>query len=148
MVLNFVFNKNDLYKTLDYWFRDKLSFYYLKKNLGIVSPLRFLYDCSRKFLLLLYFINLSNFIVWLPLLLEILGNVYIVTVCFSGCDVITFGMNLTFLIKQFFYLTKKSRGKCWERKKNIWWKKIFWSFLMGFQLPKVFSELRVRFSGP
>ena len=31
--------------------------------------------------------------------------------CFSGCDVINFEYNLTFLIKLFFYMNKKSRQK-------------------------------------
>ena len=32
-------------------------------------------------------------------------------VCFPDCDVIKFEMNLTFLIKPFFYVTEKSRQK-------------------------------------
>ena len=42
----------------------------------------------------LYSINWPNFTVWLPLLLEILGNMCIVIVCFLGCDVIHFKINL------------------------------------------------------
>ena len=42
---------------------------------------------------------------------EILGNVCIAIVCFPGCDVINFEMNLIFLIKPFFYMTEKSRQK-------------------------------------
>ena len=33
----------------------------------------------------------------------------IAIVCLPGCDVINFEINLIFLIKQFFYMTKKSR---------------------------------------
>ena len=45
---------------------------------------------------MLYSINLHNFIVLLHLLFEILGNMYIAIVCFSGCDVINFEINLIF----------------------------------------------------
>ena len=60
------------------------------------------------FLMLYYW---SNFIVWLPLVLDILGNMCIAIVCFPGCDLINFEINLIFLIKQFFYRTKMLRLK-------------------------------------
>ena len=66
-------------------------------GLGLVSPPRFLYDFSRIFLIL-YSMNWQSFIVWLPLLLEILGNICIVNIC---CWVNLF-------IRPFFYVTKKS----------------------------------------
>ena len=47
----------------------------------------------------------------LPLLLEILGNMCIAIVCFAGSNVISFKINLIFLIELFFYITKKSRQK-------------------------------------
>ena len=47
------------------------------------------------------------FIVWLPLLLKMLGNMYIVLIYFRVCDVINFQINLSFLNK----ITKKSRQK-------------------------------------
>ena len=56
-----------------------------------------------------YSINWLNFISWLPLLLEILDNMCIVIVWFPDCDVIDFEINLIFLMKLFFYMTKKSR---------------------------------------
>ena len=40
--------------------------------------------------------------VGLPLHLEILGNMCIVIVCFPGCEVINFEVNLIFLIKLLF----------------------------------------------
>ena len=58
-----------------------LNLDFLNKGLGIVSPARFVYDFSTKMFLMLYSINLPNFIVQLPLLLEILGNMCIATVC-------------------------------------------------------------------
>ena len=61
-------------KTLEYWSRVMLNFYFLEKGLRIVSLPHFVYDFSGKMFLVLYSINLSKFIVWLPLLLEILLN--------------------------------------------------------------------------
>ena len=52
----------------------------------------------------LYSINLAHFIAWLPLLCEILGNVFIAIVCKQGCDVMNFEVNLIFLINPFFLL--------------------------------------------
>ena len=46
---------------------------------------------------------------WLPLLLEILGNMCIAIVCEQGCDVKNFRINLIFLIKPFLYMNRKSR---------------------------------------
>ena len=102
------------------------------------------------------------FIVWLPLLFEILGNIRssrpevflrkgalkicskftgehpcrsalskkllcfcnmcIEIACFPGCVVINFEINLIFLIKPFFYMTKKSRQNLnisWDRKELL-----------------------------
>ena len=50
-------------------------------------------------------------IISLPLLLEMLGNMCIVLVCFPGCDIINFEINLGFLIKPFSYMTKEVRTK-------------------------------------
>ena len=54
-------------------------------------------------------INWSNIIAWLPLLLEILVNMCIRIVCYPGCDVINFEINLIFPIKPFFDMTEDSR---------------------------------------
>ena len=58
------------------------------------------------------FFNWPNFFTWLSLLLEILGYMCIVIICCPVCDVIYFQINLSFLIKPFFYITKKSGQKC------------------------------------
>ena len=63
----------------------------------------------KKIFLMVCSISWSNFIVCLPLLLEILGNIYILIICFLGCDVMNFEINPIFLIKLLFYMTKKSR---------------------------------------
>ena len=51
------YNKNKLYKTLDYRSRDMLNFGFLEKGLGIVSSSHFVNDFSREMFLLLYPIN-------------------------------------------------------------------------------------------
>ena len=56
-----------------------------------------------------YVLIMTKFHRLIALLLEILGNASIAIACFSGCDVINFEINLVFLIKPFFYMTKKSR---------------------------------------
>ena len=77
IALNLPYSKNKLYKTLDYWSRDMLNFNFSEKVLGLVSPPHFAYDFSRKRFFILHFINCLNFIVWLPLLFEILDYIYI-----------------------------------------------------------------------
>ena len=79
IALKLAYNRNNLFKTLHYWSRDILSFDILDKSLEIVSPAHIVYDFSKKMFLMLYSINWSNFIVWLPSLLETLGNVCIAT---------------------------------------------------------------------
>ena len=48
IALNLAYNKNKLYKTLDYWSRDMLNFNFSEKGLGLVSPSHFVYDCCAK----------------------------------------------------------------------------------------------------
>ena len=90
---------------------------------------------------MLYSINWPNYVVWLPLLLEILGNICITTVFYPGCDVIKFETTLIFLIKLFCYLTKKSiqKFKCLENKKSFWGeiKSIFNHFESAFNCQKL-----------
>ena len=57
-----------------------------EKRQGIVSLPNFVYDFSRKLFHMLDSMNWPNFIIWLPLPLEILGNMCIAIVCFSVCD--------------------------------------------------------------
>ena len=86
-----------------------LNLDFLEKGLGIVSPPHFVYDFSGKMFLMLYSIKRSNFIVSLPLLLEILGNLCIAIVYFPAFDVINFEINPIFQMKQLYCMTKKSR---------------------------------------
>ena len=52
---------------------------------------------------------------WLPLHSEILVNLCIAIICYPVCNVINLeinlNLNLIFLIKPFFYISKKSRQK-------------------------------------
>ena len=101
----------------------------------------FMYGFSRKMFLMLYSINWSNFIVWLPFLIKILGNMCIAIICFPGYDVINFEINVICLIKPFFGMTKKSEQnfKYLENQKCFCGKikSIFLSFLKNFQSPKI-----------
>ena len=54
-----------------------LIFNFPEKGQGLVFPPHFEYDFLKKLFLVLYSINWPNFIVWLPILLEILGNICI-----------------------------------------------------------------------
>ena len=83
-----------------------LNFNFSEKCLGQVSPPNFVLFFSRKMFLIIHSINRLNFIVWLSLLLHILGDVCITVVCYPGCNVIKFDINLIFLIKLFCYITK------------------------------------------
>ena len=77
IVLKSAYNRNKQFKGSHYWSRVMLNFGFLDKGLGIISLAHFVYDFLTKLFLMLYSINWSNLIVWLPLLLEILGNMCI-----------------------------------------------------------------------
>ena len=117
-----VCNESNLYKILEYWFRDILNFECSEKGLRLVSPPHFVYDFSRKIFLMFYVTNWPNFIVWLTILLKIMHNMWITIVCEPGCDVINFEINLIFLIKLFSYMIKKSKQKFeyLENEKSSW----------------------------
>ena len=104
-----------------------------KKRSGTCLPTLFFAWFSRKIFLTLYFINWPNFIGWFPLLLEIFNMCILIIYC-SLFDVMNFEMHLTFAIKPFFYITKKSGQKCkyLKNQKNF---QHFTSFLKDFQLP-------------
>ena len=107
-----------MYKTIDYWSRAMLNFNFLESSLGIVPPPYFVYGLLTKVFLMFTW---SNLIVCLFLFLEILANMCIAIVSFSGCDVIYFKIRLIFLIEPFSYMTKKSRQKfyCLEKEKRF-----------------------------
>ena len=114
-----------MYKTLNYWSTDMLNFDFSEKSLWIVSPPHCMSDFSRKRFLMLYFTKWSNFIVWLPLHFNILGNMCIAAVFYPDSDVIKFEINFIFIIKPFFYMTKKPRWKFKDLKnKESFWGEI------------------------
>ena len=123
-----------------------LNFDFFDKSLGIVPPAHFVYDSSTKMFLMLYSINWPNLIGWLPLLFEILDNICSAIVCYPGCNM-DFEINHIFLIKMFFLHDKKVMTKTqisWEWKELLRWnKKHFSSFLKGFQLSRIASDVRV-----
>ena len=74
IALKSAYNRDKLLKTFRYWSRDMLNFDIWGKGLGIVSSAHFVYafqqNCSSCYIL----VTDQIFIAWLPLLLEILGN--------------------------------------------------------------------------
>ena len=88
-----------------------------KTSLKLVFLLHFLHNFRRQIFLTLFFVNRPNFIAWLSLLLEILNNMCIDITCCRVCDVMNFEINLSFLVKLFFYITKNS-GRKYKYLKN------------------------------
>ena len=85
-------------------------------GLELVSPRYFEYDILRKIFLTLYSIDPSNSIAWLPLFLEILGNLCIVIISFPVYDVINFGISLILaLVYQAVFLNNQTnQDKNWN----------------------------------
>ena len=108
------------------------------RGLELASLPHFLHSFWRKMILVTFY-YWPNFIVWLPLLCERLGNMCIAIICKPCCDVMNFEANLIFLIMPFFQddqivVTKTKIS--WERKKLLRWNKHFSSLLRGFQSSK------------
>ena len=103
-------------------------------------PSHFVYNYSKKMFLVLYLINWTNLILWLSVRLKIFGNMYIVIICFSVCDVINFEINIGFVIKPFYYMTKKFRTKTWmslaQKEFFRWNEKHFSLFLKGISVAR------------
>ena len=77
----------------------------------LISQPYFGHDFGRNKFIGLHSINLPNLVFKLPLLFKMLGNMCIVILCLSGCDVMNFEINLSFLIKPFPSMTEKVRTK-------------------------------------
>ena len=86
-----------------------LNFDFLEKGLGIVSPPHFMRDISRKMFPMLQYILLTDQISLADCLFFLRYWIIYVLQFFvqSGSDVTNFEINLIFLIKLCFYLTKK-----------------------------------------
>ena len=85
-----------------------INFDFLEKGLKLVFLPHLVYEFWRKMFVILYSIKPPNILAWLPLLLDILGNVWIVIICFPVSDTIDFEISLSILIKTFTYMIKKS----------------------------------------
>ena len=117
-----------------------LNFNFSQKGLWLVSPPHVMHDISRKMFFMLHSINWSNFIVWLILLLEVLGNM-----------LLQFFVNQTRLWRHKIWswpylfnqavliMTKKSRQKpkYLENEKSIWGEiKNFFIIFKGLSVAK------------
>ena len=111
------------------------QFWFFRKGSETSSPRHFVNNFSRKILLTLYSVNWPNFIFWLSLLLEILGYMCIIIICFPVYDAINFEIILSFFNHAVFYMIKNSKQKfkylnadlkislyVWIRLKIISWK--------------------------
>ena len=119
----------------------------IKISLELVFLPYFPHNFWRKIFLLLYSIHWPNFIVWFPLLCEILDNMCIAIFCKPRCDIMNFEVNLIFLIKLFFLHNWKVRKTeiSWEWKELLRWNKNhLLLFLMGFQSSKYTHFLKGR----
>ena len=92
-----------------------LPFEFLKKSLGIVFPLYFVKGFSKKF-----------FSSYVPLTDQILSAdcPYVLrywAICTQYCEILNFEINIMFLIKPFFYMTKKptQKSKYLENEKSF-----------------------------
>ena len=117
----------------------------LPKYIETKLKITYFYSISNKI-----FWKKKNFIVWLPLRCEILGNICIVIICKSGCDVINFETSIIFLIKLFILPDQKAKTKVkisWEWKElSRWIKKkiIIFKGLPLKQIKQFFWKVRVR----
>ena len=114
------------------------QFWFLWKGLGLVLPPHFLYDFLRKMFFLLYSINWPSLIACLPLLIEMLGNMCIAIICSLVCDATYFEINLSFLIKPFSYMTKKSRNRYLAKERSF--KHEIKSIFHHFQKPSIEAD--------
>ena len=94
-----------------------------------------------------YSADWPNFIVWLPLLCEILSNIGIAIACKPGCDVMNFQVNLNLFNQAVFHTWPKCRDKNlnilrMERAFKMKWKAFFIIFkgLSINQIIQIFLE--------
>ena len=86
------------------------QFCFFRKRSGNSFPATFfVWFFKKNMFLIFYYFSWLNSIVLLPSHSNRMGNMSIAVVCFPGSDVINVKTNLIFLIKPFFYMTKKSK---------------------------------------
>ena len=128
---------------------DKLNFDFLGKGLGIVSLRHSVCNFSRKTFLMLYSINWPNFITWLWIVFTSWGiGKYVSCNCLlTRLWRHRFSNLRDFSNQNVFLYDEEVKAKIWiswEQKELLRWnEKHFSSFLMGFQMPKIDSNLRM-----
>ena len=79
----YIFRSSSIWDTIQTNYKlstiDLFKFNFPEKGLGLVSPPHFAYNFSR--IMFKYSINWPNLIAWLPLFLEILGNMCVTIIC-------------------------------------------------------------------
>ena len=146
IVFNLAYNKNKLYKILDYWSRDMLNSNFLEKGQGQflhhILYMIFLRKCFSCYILLTDQILLSNCFYfsryWAICVLQLLVN--------QALTSQNLKLTLSFWSNR-FATWPKSQDKnlnILRMKRTLRWnKKHFSWFLKGFQLPKIVPDLRV-----
>ena len=114
-----------------------LSFDFLEKGVGLVFSPYSMHDFSRIIFFMLYSIDSPNFNFWLPLFLEILGNIWTVIFWLPGYDVINFEVSFDFLMKPLSQMSEL-KFKYRQNKKNFFSevKSIFNHFWRAFSCQK------------
>ena len=82
-----------------------------KKRSGTILPVLLCACLLKKNISRVIFYNWPNFIVYLPLVREMLANMCISIVCWLGCDFTNFEINLIFLIRPFFLRNQNVKTK-------------------------------------
>ena len=82
-----------------------------KKGLELLSLAHFLHGFSQKIFLTICSINWLIFIVWLTLLFEISGNMFMVIICVLFFDIISLILTIAFLSSRFPAWSKRSGQK-------------------------------------
>ena len=127
-----------------------LNFAFFKKCLGLVTPpyLRILFQ--QKLFFHVIFFNWLNFIVWWPLLLEILSKMYILIICATACCMVKLSLILR-PYQAIFYIIINIRTSFWislarkeipnSNKNHFLW------LLKGFKLPELSQTWECTFKG-
>ena len=87
-------------------------FYKTEKGLQLVYLPHFLHDFEQNYLITLYSLDRPSFMIWLHLLFEIPGNMFIAIICVPLCDVIYLKFTVAFLSSGFPTNSKMSKLKC------------------------------------
>ena len=128
------------------------SWYFLTFLYPINLSITTLWSLIKLHRFLLYSINRPNFMVWLPLLLENLGNICITIVCCPVCDVTNLKINHSFLSFLFWkvrvrFLVISYQGGYW---KNFLWKLVRQNYVPSTEkevfFKKIYDRRRISFS--